>query len=88
MENKMGDRISIEDLFCAEFMKEYTDFESFLAFLRAGFGVGSLADFDAIPDSAFEKYVAKRTAFANWEEMLDRAKNHFIKKHIENQEKD
>lgn len=81
--NRVTDKnITIEDLFCPEFMEKYTKSSSFLAFLMVRFEVRSLADFDAIPDEDFEKYVAESTDFECWEEMLQKAKDYFLKKHM------
>lgn len=66
--------VSLDELFTKAFMKKFTKFNSFDAFLTAGnFVVNSQKDFEAIPDADMDKHVASTTKFKNWQEMFDTA---------------
>lgn len=61
-------------VFPPSFMERHTDAESFEAFVEdSEWSVSSRAEFAAIPEAEFDEYVADRTAFGDFEEMLGQA---------------
>jgi hypothetical protein len=61
-------------VFPPSFMQRHTDVESFEAFVEESeWSVSSRAEFAAIPEGEFDEYVADRTAFGDFEEMLGQA---------------
>jgi hypothetical protein len=42
-------------------------------FTKSGFKVESQADFDAIPNEAWDEFIHENTSFSSWKEMLDAA---------------
>jgi len=76
-------KIPVKDLFNPQFMCRYTNFGSFDAMLDAsGFGVKSPEDFGAIPDAAWDAFVARTTQFSNWEEMKGHAGQEYLTKKL------
>lgn len=72
-------QVSFGELFTASFMQKYTPFSSIGDFLEAGgFKAESPEDFEAIPDSELNKYIATTTKFKNWDDMLDGATTQYI----------
>jgi hypothetical protein len=66
--------VSAEELFTPAFMQSHTEVDSFEEFLEASqWDVESQADFAAIPDSQFDKYVNEKTSFPDWDAMLGEA---------------
>ncbi|MCF2166168.1 hypothetical protein KV541_05710 [Halobacterium salinarum] len=67
-----GDALGV--VFPPSFMQRHTDAESFEAFMAASqWSVSSRAEFAAIPEAAFDEYVAARTSFSDFEAMLGQA---------------
>lgn len=65
---------ALAHLFPPAFMERHTDAESFEAFMAASdWEVSSRAEFAAIPQEEFDAYVAERTSFGDWEDMLGQA---------------
>jgi len=61
-------------VFPPSFMDHHTDAETFEAFVEdSQWDVSSREEFAAIPQAAFDDYVADRTAFGDFEEMLGQA---------------
>ena len=61
-------------VFPPSFMQRHTDAESFETFVaESEWSVSSRADFAAIPEDKFDEYVADRTTFGDFEEMLGQA---------------
>ena len=76
--------VSLKELFPDEFMLLNTDFDSIDAMFDAsGFTVNSRADFEAIPDEAWNAFVAKRTRFATWKEMTAAAAQEYLSRKLE-----
>lgn len=66
--------ISFAELFKDEFMLRNTDYPSMEALIAAsGFRLESQADFEAIPDLAWETFIQEHTRFTSWEEMQSSA---------------
>jgi len=63
------------ELFTREFMQEHSDYVSFDDFLSDSGFTQSLED---IPDAELDLYVASKTNFSNWQEMLDAASENYI----------
>ncbi|SEW23407.1 hypothetical protein [Halobacterium jilantaiense] len=61
-------------VFPPSFMTRHTDAETFEAFVEdSRWDVSSRAEFAAIPQAEFDDYVADRTSFGDFEEMLGQA---------------
>jgi len=76
--SSLGDA-GFEEVFTSAFMERYTDVESFEAFLaESEWDVSSKADFADVSESEFDEYVAERTRFADWEEMMGRASEEWM----------
>jgi hypothetical protein len=66
--------ITLEELFNESFMSKHSSFKSFGEFLEQGnFQVKTREDINNIPDELFDRHVARKTDFANWKSMLDKA---------------
>jgi hypothetical protein len=57
------------ELYPDEFMREYTDFQSFRAMVEAS-GIKSI---EAVGDEEFSKFVASHSRFKSWREMSGKA---------------
>jgi hypothetical protein len=80
MGNLPGD-ISLDKLFNADFMKQFTNFSSFKDFAaKGGFKIDSLDDIMAIAGDKLDSFVKNGTKFGNWKEMLEKATQLFLKK--------
>jgi len=63
-------KVSLTELFPADFLRKYTDFESLQEMFEAGrFVVDSREDFENIPEDQLNRFIAKRTQFSSWKEM-------------------
>ncbi|MFC3477375.1 hypothetical protein [Halobacterium litoreum] len=70
---------AFEEVFTPGFMQRYTEVESFEAFLaESEWDVSSKADFADVSESEFDEYVAERTRFGDWEEMMGRASEEWM----------
>ncbi len=68
------DNVKLEDLFHPDFMKKYTNFDSFGAFLEQGnFQVETHEDIAKIPDELFDRHISRETKFEDWASMLETA---------------
>lgn len=71
--------VSFGELFTTSFMRKYTSFSSMDELLAAGgYNIESQEDFEAIPDTEFDKHIAATTKFRNWEEMLSEATTQYV----------
>lgn len=71
--------VSFDELFPADFMETYTEFDSIRTFFEASpWTVETDADFEAIPEAAFDEYVDDHTEFDTWEAMLSAAAREWI----------
>ncbi len=70
----------LTDVFDNSFMKENTQFGDITSFFSAGgFDVSKLADVKNLPLDALNKFVAEKSKFGNWQEMLQSAAAKFMK---------
>lgn len=75
--------VSFGELFTTSFMKKYTSFSTLDDFLKAGgFDIESQEDFEAIPDTEFDRYIEATTKFKNWEDMLNEATTQYAVKKL------
>lgn len=75
--------ISLYELFDNSFMIQYTKFNSFDEFLKAGnFNVESNEDFEAIPENELDQHVANNSNFEDWQDMLDTAGTEYFSKQL------
>lgn len=71
--------VTFDELFPADFMKTYTEFDSIQALFKASpWSVETGADFEAIPEDEFDRYVADHSEFDSWEAMLSAAAREWI----------
>ena len=75
--------VSFAELFPEDFMQTYTEFESIQAFFDASpWTVDNEADFERIPEDAFDSYVDEHTGFNTWEAMLSAAAREWISRQL------
>lgn len=67
-----GKSVSFYEMFPSSFMKKYTNFQDIDSFFDAsGFNANTNEDFDKIPESELDSFVATNSKFSSWEEMLN-----------------
>jgi len=82
-EGKKAKGASLEELFNSEFMREYTDFESYEELLAAsGLTAESTEVVNAAPDGELDLHVRRTTRFSSWLEMQDTAANEYVIKKL------
>jgi hypothetical protein len=75
----LGGAISLDDLFPERWMDAHTDAESIDAFiLESDFDVESPESFRDIPDYEWDRYVASRSEFEDWSEMVSAALEEYL----------
>ena len=78
LENSGGE-VPVEELIPPEFMRSYSDFDSFGEFLaHSRWDVTDTDDFEAIPGEEFDDYVDDHTKFDDWETMLTVAAREYL----------
>ncbi len=66
--------VSLTELCPPAFMAEHTDFATIEEMFEAsGFTVETPEEFAAIPDTAWDAFIASRTRFADWRTMQEKA---------------
>lgn len=71
--------VNFEELFIPQFMRKYTEYNTFDELLAGGgFEVNSQDDFLEIPDDIFDEHISKHTKFRKWQAMLDAATSEFL----------
>lgn len=79
-----GGEVSVTELFPPDFMRNYTEFESFDAFLDdCPWRVETKRDFEAIPTDELDAYVSEHTGFESWETMLSVGGREYVLRHVE-----
>ena len=81
----MPDRQSVTfaDAFPPEFMAKYTDYANVKAFIDAAETEANCPDrFQDIPTATLDSFVAKKTCFADWEDMQAKAGDEYIGRQI------
>ena len=74
-----GGEVPAEDILYPDFMRSYSDFDSFGEFLtHSEWDVANTDDFEAIPGDEFDDYVDEHTRFDDWETMLSVAAREYI----------
>jgi hypothetical protein len=67
-------QIPFDELYPPNFMIAFTDFASIdEMFAASGFKTETEEDFAAIPDDAWDEFIARRTRFASWQAMQEEA---------------
>lgn len=75
----IGGEVPIEELFPEEFMRTYSEFESFEEFVgESKWEVQTQEDFEGIPEGEFDEYVDSHTGFNDWETMLEAAGREYV----------
>jgi hypothetical protein len=75
--------VSFEELFSDAFMRRHTRFPSMQAMFDASpFKIASQADFDAIPDNEWDRYVRSSTTFPNWKDMMQAAGAAYVERKL------
>lgn len=78
-----AEEAALATLFTPGFMQRHTHAESFRAFLEGSeWDVATRADFAAVPEAAFDEYVAAETAFPDWETMLGQASEEWMARQL------
>lgn len=73
------EEIPITDIFDEAFVQEFTDFESFDEMVAASPSeAGSAADLELVPDGTWDEFVAETTTFADEEELVFAARDHWV----------
>ena len=63
--------VPLDELFPPEFMRQNTDFGSINEMFEAsGFKAETEEDLSNVPDDEWNGFVAQRTRFANWDDMI------------------
>jgi hypothetical protein len=66
-----GGEVPVEELLHPDFMRSYSDFDSFGELLaHSKWDVSNDDDFESIPGDEFDAYVDERTKFDDWETMV------------------
>lgn len=74
-----GGEVPVDDLLPPEFMRSFSDFDSFGEFLaHSKWDVADTDDFEAIPGDEFDDYVDEYTKFDDWETMLAVAAREYV----------
>jgi hypothetical protein len=75
--------VRLRDLFNPDFMERYTEFSSIDEMVESsGFDVESADDFKRILDDGWDTFVASRTRFRTWKQMLAKAGEEYIVKKL------
>ncbi len=75
--------VPLAELLSPDFMARNTDFGNAQEmFDEGGFKIESQDDFEKIPDVEWDAFVAARTQFSNWEEMLTAATGEWTSKQL------
>ncbi len=69
-ELQAGTRVNSDEFFSEEFMRSYTQFDSFHAFYREStWNLEEPRAMDDLPNDHLDSYVVETTEFTTWEEM-------------------
>jgi len=75
--------IRSSEFFPPSFMGRFTKVASFDALLEAsGLKVESQADFEAIPDTEWEKVIQAHTSFSSWRQMQEKAGGEYAERKL------
>lgn len=78
------DEIPMDDLFDAEFMATYTQFESFDEMVAASpSDAASAEELGLVPDGEWDEFVAEHTSFDDEAEMVFAARDHWVAKRLD-----
>ncbi|MGD2115199.1 MAG: hypothetical protein PVG07_09105, partial [Acidobacteriota bacterium] len=76
--------IPFNEMFHPRFMARYTSFRSIEEmFSASGYKVESSKDFEAIPDAEWNRFVAEKTRFSTWDDMLGAAAKEWMASKIQ-----
>ena len=74
---------NIEEEFTNDFMKNYTQFNTFEDMIDSSdFQVENQEDFEAIPDAEWDIFISQHTNFENWEDMMSQAGEVYVANHL------
>jgi hypothetical protein len=75
--------VPLNELFKASFMDHYTSHSTIDEFIKAGgFVFETNEDFENIPEEKLDQHVRNSTNFESWNEMLNKAGEHWIAKEL------
>ena len=75
--------VNIEEVFDIKFMRKYTTYDDFDAFLvGGGFKVESQQDFEELPEDQLDSYIQRTTKFDSWQSMLSEATEQYVVKKL------
>lgn len=66
--------VAFSELFIDDFMKQYTDFQTF----QAMFDASGVKDLEQIESEEFSKFVSAHSKFENWEDMKGKAGTEYV----------
>lgn len=77
--NEQGSQqaVSYQDLFNPQFMQKNTQFTTIDFFIK-GLGIKEFQKIDQLDQSVIDNFVKKKTNFASWEEMQQRAVSQYM----------
>ncbi|MDS0295216.1 hypothetical protein [Halogeometricum luteum] len=80
----IGSDVPIDEVFDEAFMAEYTEFDSFEEMVAASpSDASSAAELEQVPTGEWDEFIAETTAFADDEEMVLAARDHWVAKKLD-----
>lgn len=74
-----SEEIEVTDVFDESFVREHTEFDSFDEMVRASPSpADSAAELELIPEGTWDEFVADHTDFADEEELVMEARDHWV----------
>lgn len=79
-----SNKVTLNELFPEEFMKNYTEFKDLDELQEeSDFEIDSEEDFKNIPDEDWDEFIDENTEFSSWEEMLSKGTKLWTKKQLD-----
>ncbi len=79
-------QVPLSDLLSVSFLGRYTKFASFSEFedkiLENGFSIETQQDFENLPESEWNLFIARYTHFSSWDELIQKAGAEWAKKQL------
>lgn len=73
--------VTVGDLFADEFVRQYTEFESFQAFVDgSGLSIESVSDLETVSRGELDEHVAETTEFGDWQSMVTAASQEYVQR--------
>lgn len=79
-----SNKVSFGELFPDSFINKHTDFKTLEElFEESGYEVETEEDFNQIPEEDWDEFIANNTVFSNWEVMMKKAFQGWVKKQLD-----